>query len=105
MNSDFVKSINPINDWVLFELQKQEEEIVNGIIIQRKGNAYTRHGKVLKVGPGRRNRKGVLLPMDVKPGDTVYISNLGRCEYIKNDEGRILALCPEPLIDGIVEDM
>lgn len=98
-------NIRPINDWVLFELKKEDEEVVNGIIIQKRGHAYTNYGTVLRVGPGRRNHKGILLPMAVKPGDVVYISNLGRCEYIKNDEGRILALCPEPLIDGIVEDV
>ncbi len=95
--------VTPVKDWVLIEVFKAGEEFIRGIIIPDKGK-LTNYGKVLKVGPGRVNRKGVRLPMDLKVGDIVYIANLGRCEWVKNDENRYILLCAEPLIEGVVED-
>ena len=99
-----VDRIFPVKDWVLIEVFKEDEEIIRGIIIPKRGHKFTNYGKVLKVGPGRKNNKGIVLPMELKIGDVVYISNLGRCEFVKNDEDRTLILCAEPLIDGIVEE-
>lgn len=102
--SSIVDKIKPIQDWVLIEVFRQDEEIIRGLIIPKGGRKLTNYGKVLKVGRGRVNRKGVLLPMELKVGDTVYIGNLGKCDFVRNDENRVLLLCAEPLIDGVVEE-
>lgn len=100
--SSIVDRINPMKDWVLIEVKRAGEELIRGIILPDRGK-LTNYGTVLKVGPGRKNRKGVVMPMELKVGDTVYIANLGRCDFVKNDEDRYLILCAEPLIEGIVE--
>lgn len=56
-------------------------------------------GKILAVGPGKRNDKGEVIPMSVKVGDVVLFKKYGPDEfeldgkkYLVGDEDDILAI-------------
>lgn len=104
--AELVKNITPMKDWVLLQLEKAGEEVIGGIVIVRSGGAkFSNIAKVLKVGPGRRMKSGKLTPMELAPGDKVYIANLGRCEFVKSGRDDLyLVMCAEPLIEFKVED-
>ena len=97
-----LETLKPHKDWVLIEAIQDSEEVINGLIIPRSYQKFSKYAKVLAVGPGRRNKKGVLLPMELKVGDIVFIVNLVKCENVKNDEGRFLFMAAEPLIEGVL---
>ncbi|HBH88241.1 MAG TPA: co-chaperone GroES [Syntrophaceae bacterium] len=61
----------PLNDYVLVLHVKVEEKTFGGIIIPDKAKEKPQEGKVVAVGPGRKNRNGDRIAMEVKTGDTV----------------------------------
>lgn len=76
----------PCNDRVLIEVDPDEEETTGGIVMP-KGSVEDIHkwATVIKVGPGRVSKKGVRIPIDLKPGDRVlYVRFLERTETGKS---------------------
>lgn len=64
--------IEPRQDYLLVELDPLEEKTVQGIIIPEDSSANTvRTGKVLSTGPGRMNKTGALIPVDVSAGEKI----------------------------------
>jgi len=50
-----------------------EKRLASGIIIPESVNKEKLlKGEVITVGPGRRNDEGKRIPIEVKPGDTVF---------------------------------
>jgi len=87
------------NDWVLLEIEKYSnygEESGLAVPVYKK---YKEYCTVLKVGPGRKNKKGEVIPLCVKPGDKVYISNPAIATIIGEDGNKVYGLFPEPFID------
>jgi chaperonin GroES len=64
---------SPLDDRIIIEEFKQETHTPGGLIIPDTVGASEgpRHGKVLAVGRGHRDKKGRIRPLDVKLGDTV----------------------------------
>jgi co-chaperonin GroES (HSP10) len=54
-------------EWIRVELEPARERSRGGIIMP--GAQPIRLAKVLQTGPGRRGRKGQLIPMSLKVGD------------------------------------
>ncbi|MCS6853182.1 MAG: co-chaperone GroES [Elioraea sp.] len=61
----------PLGDRVLVEPLPAESKTKGGIIIPDTASEKPTRGTVVAIGPGRRAEDGRLLPLDVKPGDTV----------------------------------
>ncbi len=55
------------SDWIRVELEPAPEKSRGGIILASA--VPIRMAKVLQTGPGRRGRKGQLIPMELKIGD------------------------------------
>jgi chaperonin GroES len=72
--------IRPLNDRVLLVRQEKERKTTGGIIIPDTAKEKSMLGKVVAVGPGKRDEKGNLVPMNVKKGDQVLFS-----EYAGNE--------------------
>ena len=71
-------SIQPLADNVLIEPNKKEEQTASGILLPETVNKeMPEKGKVVAVGPGKENSKGVLVPVGVKVGDEVLFSKYG----------------------------
>ena len=48
-------------------------------------------GKVVAVGPGKRNENGEAIPVSVKPGDKVLFSKYGPSEIKVDDKEYLIA--------------
>ncbi len=70
----------PLNDYVLVLHVKVEEKTSGGIIIPDTAKEKPQEGKVVAVGPGRKNRDGVRIAMEVKTGDTVIFGKYAGTE-------------------------
>ncbi len=91
----------PLHDRVLVRRIEEEEKTVGGIIIPDTAKEKPMQGKVLAVGPGARDEKGELVPLDVKVGDRILFGKYSGSE-VKID-GEELIIMKESDIMGILE--
>src|SRR2546427_12009306 len=83
--------LQPLGDRLIVEVLEEEETTVSGIVLPDTAKEKPQRGRVLAVGPGSRNDKGELVPMDVAEGDEVIFSKYGGTEItIEGDEVLIL---------------
>ena len=95
-------NIKPLGDYVLIEPIKEEEKTKAGILLPESAEKEKpEKGKVIAVGPGRRDEKGNLIPVSVKVGQTVLFKKYGPDE-IKVDDKEYL-ICKEEDILAIIE--
>jgi len=69
--------IKPLGDRVLIEIIEEKEVKKGGIVVPDSAREKPQHGKVLAVGPGKREDDGTLTPIEVEVGDTVLMSKYG----------------------------
>ncbi len=81
-------NIKPLSDHILIEPIKEEEKTKAGIFLPDTATKEkSEEGKVVAVGPGKRNEKGEIIPVSVKPGDKVLFTKYGPNEIkIENKE-------------------
>ena len=92
--------IQPLTDHVLIEPNKKEEKTASGILLPETADKeMPEQGKVIAVGPGKKDSKGILVPVGVKVGDKVLFSKYGPNEikidgkeYLIAKEENILAI-------------
>jgi chaperonin GroES len=94
-------NVKPLGDRVLVQPVEQEEVKKGGIIIPDTAKEKPQEGKVIAVGPGKRDDSGKLIPMDVKKGDRVLYSKYGGTE-IKID-GKDYLIMREDDILGVLD--
>ena len=70
----------PLGDRLIVEVLEEEETTVSGIVLPDTAKEKPQRGKVLAVGPGSRNDKGEIVPLDVAEGDEVIFSKYGGTE-------------------------
>jgi chaperonin GroES len=66
--------IKPMNDRVLVIRMEEEQKTAGGIIIPDTAKEKPQEGKVVAVGPGKRDDDGKRIPLDVKAGDRILFS-------------------------------
>ncbi len=94
--------IKPLHDRVIVKRLEEEEKTKGGIIIPDTAKETPVEGRVVAVGPGRKDENGKLVPMDVKEGDTVIFSKYAGTE-IKLEGEEYLIMREEDIL-GIVEN-
>jgi chaperonin GroES len=95
-------NIKPLADYVLIEPIKEEEKTRAGILLPESAEKEKpEKGRVIAVGPGKRDEKGNLIPVSVKVGQTVLFKKYGPDE-IKVDDKEYL-ICKEEDILAIIE--
>ena len=83
--------LQPLGDRLIVEVLEEEETTVSGIVLPDTAKEKPQRGRVLAVGPGSRNDKGDLVPMDVAVDDEVIFSKYGGTEVkLGTDEVLIL---------------
>jgi chaperonin GroES len=92
--------MKPLHNRILVERVNPEEKTASGIIIPDTAKERTQEGKVIAVGPGNKDRKGNLIPMDVKKGDRILFAKFGGSE-VKID-GKEYLIMKEDDVMGIV---
>ena len=83
--------LQPLGDRLIVEVLEDEETTVSGIVLPDTAKEKPQRGRVLAVGPGARNDKGELVPMEVAEGDEIIFSKYGGTE-IKLGADEILVL-------------
>jgi chaperonin GroES len=73
-------NLQPLGDRLIVEVLEEEETTVSGIVLPDTAKEKPQRGRVLAVGPGSRNDKGDLVPLDVAEGDEVIFSKYGGTE-------------------------
>jgi chaperonin GroES len=83
--------LQPLGDRLIVEVLEEEEMTVSGIVLPDTAKEKPQRGRVLAVGPGSRNDKGEVIPMEVTTGDEVVFSKYGGTEVrLGSDEVLIL---------------
>jgi len=83
--------LQPLGDRLIVEVLEEEDMTISGIVLPDTAREKPQRGKVLAVGPGARNDKGDLVPMDVVVGDEIIFSKYGGTEVkLGTDEVLIL---------------
>jgi chaperonin GroES len=91
----------PLHDRVVVRRLDAEEKTAGGIIIPDTAKEKPQEGEIVAAGPGARNEKGELVPLDVKAGDRVLFGNWSGTEV--RIDGEELLIMKESDILGIVE--
>ena len=92
----------PLHDRVLVRRVEEEAKTKGGIIIPDTAKEKPMQGEVLAVGPGARDERGELQPLDVKAGDRVLFGKWSGTE-VKMD-GEELLIMKESDVMGVVEE-
>jgi chaperonin GroES len=92
----------PLHDRVAVRRVEEEQKTKGGIIIPDTAKEKPMQGEVLAVGPGVRDEKGQLVPLDVRVGDRVLFGKWSGTEVkIDGDE---LLIMKESDIMGVLDE-
>ncbi len=94
-------NFRPLHDRVLVRRLEEEETTASGIIIPDTAKEKPMQGEILAVGPGARDERGEIVPLDVKVGDKVLFGKWSGSE-VKID-GEELAIMKESDLMGVLE--
>ena len=92
----------PLHDRVVIERIDAEAKTAGGIIIPDTAQEKPQQGKVIAVGPGRRDENGKLIPVDIEIGDRILFGKwsgtdvkVGGVEYLIMKESDIMGVLVE----------
>ena len=91
----------PLHDRVVVRRIEEDERTPGGIIIPDTAKEKPQQGEVVATGPGARDEKGEVQPLDVKAGDRVLFGKWSGTE-VKID-GEELLIMKENDILGVLE--
>ncbi|MEI3376685.1 MAG: co-chaperone GroES [Coriobacteriales bacterium] len=78
-------NLKPLGDRVIIKQDEAEETTASGLILTSNSKEKPQRGKVIAVGEGKYDH-GTLIPVPVKPGDTVIYGKYGG-QDITGDDG------------------
>ena len=93
--------LRPLADRVIVKRVEQETKTASGIVIPDNAAEKPDQGKVLSVGPGKRNEHGDITSMNVKVGDRVLFGKYSG-QTVKVDGDELLVMREEDLF-AVVE--
>jgi len=94
--------IKPLRDRVLVEPAKEADLVKKGgIIIPDAAKEKPQEGTIIAVGPGKRDKDGKLVPMEVKKGDKVLMPKYGGSD-VKIDDKEYKIISEEDIV-AIIE--
>merc|ERR1712000_120692 len=99
----FSTKITPLSDRVLVAKIKAPEKTVGGIVLPESAQPKINKATVVAVGEGRKNLDGKLVPMTVRVGDTVLLSESYNGTEV-SFEGKDLVLYREDDILAVLKD-
>ena len=96
--------VRPLQDRVIVKRIAEEEKTKGGIIIPDTAKEKPSEGEVISVGPGGRDDKGNLVPIDLKTGDRVLFGKwsgtevkLDGVDYLIMKESDIMGVLDQPV--------
>jgi len=95
-----MSNFRPLHDRVVIRRLEAEEKTKGGIIIPDTAKEKPQEGLVVAVGPGARNERGEVIPLEVKAGDKILFGKWSGTEVkIGGDD---LLIMKESDILGII---
>ena len=88
--------LRPLHDRVIVKRIDSETKTSSGIVIPDSAAEKPDQGEILAVGPGKKNEKGELSPVDVKVGDRVLFGKYSG-QTVKVDGEELLVMKEEDL--------
>lgn len=92
-------NLKPLGDRLVVEPMAQEEMTASGLVLPETAKEKPQEGKIVAVGPGRRDEDGDRIAMDVSMGDVVMYAKYAGTEvkidgtkYLIVKESDILAI-------------
>ena len=82
--------LRPLADRLVVEPTEREEMTASGIYVPETAKEKPQEGKVIAVGPGRKDDDGKLIPMDVAEGDRVLYAKYAGTEVKINQEDYVI---------------
>ena len=95
-------NVRPLHDRIIVQRLEEGEQKIGGIIIPDTAKEKPMEGEVVAVGPGARDEKGTIVPLDVKQGDRILFGKWSGSE-IKLD-GEDLLIMKESDVMGVIEE-
>jgi chaperonin GroES len=84
-------NLRPLHDRVIIKrVDDAEQKSAGGIIIPDSAKEKPQKAEVVAVGPGKRNDKGDVSPLDVKAGDKVLIGKYAGNEIKIEDQEYVI---------------
>ena len=91
----------PLHDRVVVRRIEGEEKTKGGIIIPDTAKEKPQEGEIIAAGPGARDEKGKLVPLDLKAGDRVLFGKWSGTEV--KIAGEDLLIMKESDVMGVIE--
>ena len=85
-----MKKVKPLFDYLLIKPLEGETTRPSGIVIPDSAKEKPQEGKVISIGPGTKDKEGVLIPMEISVGAVVMYKKWGGTEIKINGEEHIL---------------
>ncbi len=93
--------VQPLSDRILVKRIEAEEKTAGGIVVPDTAKEKPKEGKVISIGTGKVDDKGVKIPFNVKAGDRVLFESYAGTEVkIEGEEHLIMR---EDDVLGIIE--
>jgi chaperonin GroES len=80
----------PLHDRVVIRRVDAEGKTAGGIFIPETAQEKPMEGEIVAVGPGARNEKGTIVPVDVKPGDRILFGKWSGSEIKLDGEDLLI---------------
>jgi chaperonin GroES len=93
--------VAPLHDRIVVERVASEEKTAGGIIIPDTAKEKPQEGRIAAVGPGKRDKNGDIIPLDVKAGDKILFTKWAGTEF--KSDGKEYMIMREDDILGVVE--
>ena len=93
----------PLHDRVVVRRIEEDERTRGGIIIPDTAKEKPQQGEIIAAGPGARDDKGEIRPLEVKAGDRVLFGKWSGTEVKIDDED--LLIMKESDILGVLEGL
>jgi chaperonin GroES len=94
-------NVRPLNDRILVKRMEEEEKSIGGIIIPDTAKEKPQQGRVVAVGPGKIDKFGNRLNLDIREGDRVLFSKYAGTE-IKIDGEKHLFMKEDDIL-GVMD--
>ena len=84
------RTFSPLGDRILVKPVEREEQTRSGIFLPDTAQEKPQEGRVVAVGPGRRNDEGKRIELDVQVDDLVLYAKYGGTEIKEEGEEYLL---------------
>jgi chaperonin GroES len=96
-----MKKLRPLHDRVIVKRLGNETKSPSGLVIPETAAEKPVQGKVLAIGPGKKDEKGASAPLDVKVDDIVLFGQYAG-QTVKVDGEELLVMREEDIMAVVV---